>query len=84
MGQLAVPEEAASSLSTLASQRVAVCMVGAVRTLLLGAVHHSVKKNLLHAQLVPADLFLHLLGITRPMPATTVRVASRFRGPTSA
>ena len=23
-------------------------------------------------------------GITRPMPATTVRVASRFRGPTSA
>ncbi|EOD41204.1 hypothetical protein EMIHUDRAFT_199443 [Emiliania huxleyi CCMP1516] len=60
MGQLAVPEEAASSLSTLASQRVAVCMVGAVRTLLLGAVHHSVKKNLLHAQLVPADLFLHL------------------------
>lgn len=62
MGQLpsALPEEAASSLSALASQRVAVCMVGAVRTLILGAVHHSVRKNLLHAQLIPADLFLHL------------------------
>lgn len=47
-------------LSDLSRQRVAVCMVGAVRTLLSPLVYKSVKRHLLDAQLVPADLFLHL------------------------
>ena len=50
----------APTLTSLANERIAVCMVGAARTLLLPAVYHSVKKNLLDAQLVPTDLFVHL------------------------
>lgn len=43
-----------------ADTRVAVCLVGAVRTLTKRFHYESVKANLLDTQLVPADLFLHL------------------------
>ena len=48
------------TLASLADQRVAVCLVGATRTLTQPGVYRSIKKNLLDAQLVPADLFVHL------------------------
>ena len=42
------------------NSRVAVCMVGAVRTLVMPGVHSSIRRYLLDAQLLPTDLFLHL------------------------
>ena len=48
------------SLSSLAKQRVAVCMVGATRTMVLPSVYRSVKQNLIDAQMVSTDLFLHI------------------------
>ena len=43
-----------ATLEQLARERIAVCMVGAARTLILDAVHNSIKSNLLDAQ-VQAD-----------------------------
>lgn len=48
------------TLPVIASSRIAVCIVGATRTLLLSGVYKSIKKNLLDSQLVPVDVFLHL------------------------
>ena len=48
------------TLASLADRRVAVCMVGATRSLVEPGVYLSIRKNLLDAQLVPTDLFLHL------------------------
>ena len=48
------------TLATLARQRIAVCMVGAARTLVLPAVHSSIRANLLDAQMVPVDLFVDI------------------------
>lgn len=50
----------AATLQDLGVQRVAVCMVGATRTLLQRTVHISIKRFLLDSQLVPVDLFMHL------------------------
>lgn len=50
----------APSLEKIARSRIATCIVGAARTLLLRGVHESIKRNLLESQLVPVDLFLHL------------------------
>ena len=48
------------TLADFAQQRIAVAMVGAVRTLVSESVHVSIRKNLLDAQLVPTDLYLDM------------------------
>ncbi|KAL3900325.1 MAG: hypothetical protein SGPRY_012483, partial [Prymnesium sp.] len=55
-----VANDSLPSLSALAGSRLALCMVGAARTLLLPPVHASIRSHLLDSQLAPVDVFAHL------------------------